>query len=258
MPEPQAVAPATTSAEAPVPQSAVLTEAAPSQETALTREEVAALLATAKTEVTAELRRELENAYKAARRGEAKGDQAQKAIAKVEARLETVATRGMDETEARLWRAQRAEERAAEASSTVSNAQEYERVAAEFQQRSASYLASEGIKSDDPVLTAAFSKFTSESKSYADWDTGLVRAVAEVHKARAKALADEQKGLSDKVREEERAKLRNEQRTSEGAVDKGAPASNGQKKAVWDMSEEEFKTYDAQRDQERKLRTRRR
>ncbi len=88
MPEPQAVAPATTSAEAPVPQSAVLTEAAPSQETALTREEVAALLATAKTEVTAELRRELENAYKAARRGEAKGDQAQKAIAKVEARLE--------------------------------------------------------------------------------------------------------------------------------------------------------------------------
>ena len=33
---------------------------------------------------------------------------------------------------------------------------------------------------------------------------------------------------------------------------------HGQQQLVWDMREEEFKSYDAQRDQERKLRTRRR
>jgi len=233
----------------------VLTEATPPNETALTREEVAALIAASETKVSADIRRELENAYKAARRGEAKGDTATKQVAKLEARLEEVATRGMDESEARLWKAQRAEERAAEVTSTVSQEQEYARAASDFQQRSASYLASEGIKADDPLLTTAFSKYASEAKTYDDWDKALMRSVADVHKAKVSKLTEDQKTLADRTREEERAKLRNEQRTSDGRVDKGQPSSVANKN-VWDMSPEEFKDYDAQRDQERKLRQR--
>jgi len=252
LPEPTEVAPATEAELQPAP----LTEATPPIETALTRAEVAELISKASEEVQAKLKTDLDAAYKAARRSEAKGDTANAKLAKMESRLEEVATRGMDEGEARLWKAQRAEERAQEATTTVSQQQEYEKAASEFQQRSSAYLNSEGITSDDPVLTAAFAKFSAEARTYDDWDKALMRSVAEVHKDRSKKAAEQAKTAADKAREEERARQRNEQRRDEGPIDRGTPASTGIKKAVWDMTDDEFKQMDAQKEQERKLRAR--
>jgi len=252
LPEPEVVAPAT---EAAVP-AAPLTEATPPTETALTRAEIAELVSTAKAEVLAEMKKDLENAYKAARRGEAKGDTANAKVAKLETHYEQLATRGMDESEARLWKAQRAEERAVEATTTVSQQQEFEKAAADFQQRSSSYLNSEGISADDPVLTASFAKYSADARTYDDWDKALMRSVADVHKNKAKQAAESAKTVADKAREEERAKLRNEQRRDEGPIDRGSPASPAPKKGTWDMTDEEFKAYDAQKDAERKLRQR--
>jgi hypothetical protein len=253
LPEPQEEAVIATEVAVPA---APLIEATPPTETALTRTEIAQLVSTAKAEVLAEMKKDIDSAYKAARRSEAKGDTANAKITKMEARLEEVATRGMDEGEARLWKAQRAEERAAEASNTVSQQQEYEKAAADFQQRSTSYLNSEGISADDPVLTAAFAKYTAEARTYDDWDKALMRSVAEVHKVKAKQAMEQVKTAADKAREEERARQRNEQRKDEGPIDRGSPASPAPKKNVWDMTDEEFKAYDSQKDAERKLRQR--
>ncbi len=246
MPEQEGVVPAT----APEGTPPALTEAEAPIETALTRTEVASLIATAQQEVSARLSKDLDAAYKAARRSESKGDVANAKIAKLEAQLELVATRGMDEGEARLWKAERAAERATEVTTQVSQQQEYEQAQAAFQQRSAAYLAGEGIKHDDPRLTAAFSKYAAESKTYHDWDSALARAVADVHKSEAKRVQDEAKGQVEKAREEERAKLRNEQRAGDGKLDKGQPASTS--KVDWaTMSDEEFKAADAERTAER-------
>lgn len=247
--------------EVPVPDTApestppALPEDAAPTETALTRTEVTALIAAAQQEVQSKLKSDLEAAYKAARRSESKGDTANAKIAKLEATLEAVATRGMDESEVRLWKAERAAERASEATNQVSQQQEYEQAQAAFQQKSAAYLASEGIKPNDERLTTAFSKYAQEAKTYADWDNALIRAVAEVHKAEAKRVADEAKSAVDKAREEERVKLRNEQRASEGKLDKGQPASTS-KVDFATMSDEEFKAYDAQLTEQRLRRQR--
>ena len=253
MPEPQEEVAVATEVAVPA---APLIEATPPTETALTRAEIAELISKASEEVQAKLKTDLDAAYKAARRSEAKGDTANAKLAKMEARLEEVATRGMDEGEARLWKAQRAEERAQEATTTVSQQQEYEKAAADFQQRSTAYLSSEGISADDPRLTGAFAKFSAEARTYDDWDKALMRSVAEVHKDNAKKAVEQAKVAADKAREEERARQRNEQRKDEGPIDRGSPASPAPKKNVWDMSDEEFKAYDSQKDAERKLRQR--
>ena len=251
MPEQEVPVPAT----APESTPPALTEAEAPIETALTRTEVASLIAAAKQEVQDKIKQDLDAAYKAARRSESKGDTANAKLAKLEAALEAVATRGMDESEARLWKAERAAERASEATHQVSQQQEYEQAQVAFQQKSAAYLASEGIKPNDERLTTAFSKYAAEAKTYADWDSALARAVADVHKAEARRVSEEAKGAVDKAREEERAKLRNEQRASEGKLDKGQPASTS--KVDWNaLSDEEFKALDAERTAERLRRQR--
>lgn len=250
---------------APVDQPSAQPTAETPKDTALTREEVTQLIATARTELRSELlaetKRELDAAYKTARRSESKGDTAHQKIATLESRLEELSIRGMDESEARAWKAERALERANEAQKSIAQQQEYEQQANAFQQRSASYLASEGIKPDDPRLTAAFSRLAADAKTYDDWDKALISAVAAVHKdnaskaaAEREKLANESKTAVERAREEERAKLRNEQRTVDGPVDKGLPASTPAPKKTWEMTDEEFKTYDAARDAERRAR----
>lgn len=257
MPDPEEVVAPTAPADQPTAQPAT----AQPTETALTREEVASLIASSRAEVSAEIKRDLDAAYKAARRSESKGDVANSKLAKLETRLEELATRGMDEGQAKLWKAERALERATETAITVNQQQDYERAAAEFQQRSATYLAEEGIKADDPRLMTAFAKFSANAQSTADWDKALYGAVAVVHRDNAKKMADETAKVSaesktavEKAREEERAKLRNEQRTVEGPVDRGQPSSAPQAKKIGEMSDEEFKAYDAIKDSERRRR----
>lgn len=252
MPEPEVPVPAT----APEGTPSALPEGEAPIETALTRTEVASLIAVAKQEVQAQLKADLDAAYKTARRSESKGDTANAKIAKLEAQLELVATRGMDESEARLWKAERAAERASEATHQVSQQQEYEAAQVAFQQKSAAYLASEGIKPDDKRLTEAFAKYAADAKTYHDWDSALARAVADWHKVEAKRVADEAKGAVEKAREEERVKLRNEQRSSSGKLDTGSPASTTGKVDFTSMSDEEFKAYDAQLTEQRLRRQR--
>lgn len=250
--EPKEVVPATEVAQPATP----LTEATPPTETALTRAEVAELISKANEEVSTRLKADLDAAYKAARRSEAKGDTANAKLAKMEARLEEVATRGMDEGEARLWKAQRAEERAQEASSTVTTQRDNERAFADWNVRAQEYLRTEGITAEDPVLIASFNKNVEGARTYDDYDRAMSRAVADVHKDRAKKATDNVKVVADKAREEERARLRNEQRRGEGPVDRGSPASPASKPDWKTMTDEEFKVYDAQRDADRKARQR--
>ena len=79
--------------------------------------------------------------------------------------------------------------------------------------------------------------------------------MAEVHKGERTTSAADQKVREDKIREEERAKLRNEQRSTAGPIDKGQPSSTSSK-PIRDMSDEEFKEYEHQKDADR-LRRRR-
>ena len=246
MPEPEVAAVVTAPADQPEAQP----DPASPKETALTREEVQALISSVKEELFVRTKQDLDAAYKTARRSESKGDTATKRVEKLEAQLEALAVRGMDENETRAWKAERALERATESSQTVSQQQEYEKAAAEFQQRSSSFLNGEGIKPDDARLTAAFSKYAANARSYDDWDKALLMAVAEVHKDERTTSAAEQKTREGKIREEERAKLRNEQRSTDGPIDKGQPGSTSTK-PIRDMSDDEFKDYERQKDAER-------
>ena len=74
--------------------------------------------------------------------------------------------------------------------------------------------------------------------------------MAEVHKDERTKLTTDTKAREDKIREEERAKLRNENRSSDGPIDKGQPSSTSTK-PVKDMNDEEFKEYERQKDAER-------
>ena len=239
MPEPEVVSTETAPGGTPP----ALTVETPPTETALTRTEIAELIAAETKKTRSELKADFERAYKAAQRVEAKADAANAKLMKQDAINEALATRGMDEGEARLWKAERAVERATETSVTVTQQQEYEAAARNFQDRSASFLNSEGIRSDDPRLTSAFSRYASEAKTYDDWDKALLHAVADVHRDASKQATAEAKTLADKAREDERTKLRNEQRASDGLLDKGTPAST----AKFDSrtaTAEEFKAYD--------------
>lgn len=253
MPEPEETPGSTATADQPEAQ----TPAVDTPETAppFTRQDAEALINSVKEELLANTKKELDAAYKTARRSESKGDAANTRLAKLESRLEDLATRGMEEHEARAWRAERALERAQEQTTTVSAEQEREQAVRSFQERSTTYLSEEGIKPDDPRLTAAFAKYSAEAKTYDDWDKALVRAVADIHKDERNKTAAEVKAQIDKAREEERAKLRNEQRASDGPVDKGQPSSN--KKIDWlNLSDEEFKRLEAEKDAERQRRIR--
>lgn len=220
MPEPEVVV---TAPAVEVVTTPALTGDNPPQETALTRTEVAQLIAAATAENQAKI---LDAAQKIARRSENKSDTAIARLAKVEAALEVAATRGMDEGEARLWKAERAVERASETSATVTQQQEYEAAQRSFEKMSGDVLNAEKIDAKDPHLVAAFNQYISvRGNSPDNWEKGLFYAVAEVHKNSAIKASNDSKALVDKAREDERAKLRNEQRANDGAVDKGTPAS---------------------------------
>lgn len=254
MPEPEEAPALTPPADQPEAQPAE----APTTETAapFTRQDAEALIASVKDELKQGLKADLDSAYKAARRSESKGDTATAKIAKLETRLEDLATRGMDEHEARAWKAERALERAQETTSTVNTEQEREQAVRSFQERSSTYLSAEGIKSDDPRLTAAFAKYSAEAKSYDDWDKALLKAVVDIHKDEKTKTASEVKAQIEKAREEERARQRNEQRQSDGPVDKGQPSSTNKKIDWLTISDEEFARLEREKDAERMRRSR--
>lgn len=186
-----------------------------------------------------QVRKDVEAAYKAARRAEAKAETVPKRleekISRLEAALELLITKDMDEPSKKVFVAERALERERESRIVPDPEIERQRADLEFQGYAASVLAEEGIKADD--ITVAFNKYAAPAKSPADWKVALGHAIADYHKAEAKRAKDESADRERKAREEERTKLRNEQRKEEGPVDRGAPASSGLKD--WSKATEE-------------------
>lgn len=212
------------------------------QETSLTRDEVKALIQETWAEREVEIKKELDTAYKTLRRGEAKSDVSLKRIDKLEGELLEVSLRGLEPQQVEIERLKRQVQRdtdnraAPDANAEVSA----------FNVWSKSFLEEEGIASNDPVLAESFQKYGEGWQTQADLRVALTRSIARVHAERAKTARADSATAVVKAREEERAKLRNETRQSEGKVDKGNPASNSSK-SILQMSDTEWKAFQATR-----------
>jgi len=244
VPEPQE----TVEPQTAQPEAEAQSEQIEPQETAtpLTLEAVKALIDETMTERETNIRRELDQAYKTLRRGEAKSDVSHKRIDKLEQELFDISTRGLEPAQVEMATLKRQLQRDAE-SRTVS--QDPSAEVSAFQSWSSPYLEEEGIKAEDPVLVAAFQKHASGWQNAADLRIAMTRAVADVHKEQVKKARSEAGDREKKAREEERAKLRNENRQAEGKIDKGAAAgkSAGTPKNWLAASQEEWDALQAQR-----------
>ena len=223
--EPQTAEPAQSEAETP-------------QETSLTRDQVKALIDETWASRETEIRKELESAYKTLRRGEAKSDTSLKRIDKLEGELLEVALRGLEPQQQEVERLKRQVQRDAESRTAPdANAE-----VAAFNGWSRSFLEEEGIPSNDPTLAEAFQKYGEGWQTQADLKVALTRAVAKVRTEQAKKANSDSAAEVKKAREEERAKLRNENRQAEGKVDRGNPASAAPKNFLT-MSQEEWTAF---------------
>lgn len=164
--------------------------------------------------------------------------------------LDAVATRGMDENEIRSWKLQRDNERLRESSTERDQSANRQQQEAEFQTYSATVLGEEGIDSKDSVFTEAWSKYSSQAKDPSDWKAALHRAISEVRKAAAKTADEKVKSVEAQAREDERNKIKNENRTRSGPTDQGVAASVT-RKAYLDMSDDEFEADSVKKKAER-------
>jgi len=213
------------------------TETPQETSTPLTKEDLAAF----RQEIEArevEIRKELESAYKTLRRGEAKSDTAHKEIASLKQELFEISLRGLEPQQQEIERLKRSSQDAQSRSAIDPNAEQ-----AAFANYATSVLAEEGIDGKDSVLTEWFGKYGEGWQNQADLKVALTRAIAKVHSERAKQARAESVEKEKKAREEERAKLRNENRQQEGKVDKGTPASTNTPKNFLQMSDQEFEAF---------------
>lgn len=201
-----------------------------------------------------EIEKRLKPAYDAARRAEAKAERApsqvMSQIEPMRAALDEILTRDLNDDQKARYRA----ERALADSQRTDPAQAAEREQEVFRQEASSVLAEEGVNADDPVFVEAYQRYGQNAKNPAQWRLVLGRAIAEVHKTKAKQAEGTYAEREKKAREDERTKLRNEQRETEGVVDRGAGASSGAKKDWLSMSPEEFAKFDAAKEAERSAR----
>lgn len=229
MAEPEGQAPAPTDAQEAPPSEEAKVEETP---TYITLEDAKALLDQTWAERETNIRKDLEAAYKTLRRGEAKSDQAQKRIDKLEAELLEVSLRGLEPAQVEVEKLRRQVQRDADSRSAPPDP---DAEVAAFKGWSSSYLEEEQIGPDDPVLKASFQRYADGWQGAADLRVALTRAVADVRKEQAKAARSEAAEREKKAREDERAKLRNEKRAEDGKVDKGAaaPASASPVRKNW-------------------------
>ncbi len=196
----------------------------------------------------------LKPAYDTARRAEAKAERApQQVMSQIEpmrAALDEILTRDLNDDQKARYKA----ERALADSQRTDPAQAAEREQEVFRSEAVSVLAEEGVSADDPTFVEAYQRYGQNAKTPAQWRLTLGRAIAEVHKAKAKQSEGTFAEREKKAREDERTKIRNEQRETEGIVDRGAGASSGAKKDWLAMSPEEFAKFDAAKEAERSAR----
>jgi hypothetical protein len=173
-------------------------------------------------------------------------------IERLSAQMEAIATRGMDDNEARTWKAERALERANEAQTEISQQQTNEAAWNDFRTRGAELLEEQGIARDDVRLTTAFQKYAKNAESTKDWDIALTRAIADVHRDERRKAAEENKTVAEKTREEERNKVKNEKRQTEGKTDTGSPASGAPKD--WNAASDAEVLAEGKRNKDRHIR----
>lgn len=177
--------------------------------------------------VIPEIKKELKAAYDAARRAEAKSDvipqKFSARIERLESLLEDAVTRGMEENEARAWKATRALEREKE----DKEPQSPEVLWQSFQMEAGDILADEGLKAED--INEFWNERVKAARNPSQWRDALLRSIADFRKAEVRKAREEGKTLADKAREEERKKAINEQRKEDGPIDRGQPASSGPK-----------------------------
>ena len=201
-----------------------------------------------------EVRKELKAAYDAARRAEAKAERApekfRESIRPIEEAVEALLTKDMTDDARAAFTAKR--DLVRERQTQQDPDAVYQKEVASFQQEVSSVLEEEGIKSDDPILVAAYQKYLAGAQTPAQWRTALGRSVAAVHKDRATKSEVGSAEREKKAREDERTKVLNERRGDSGPIDRGQPASSGTKKDWANISAEQFKRADAGKDAERK------
>ena len=211
----------------------------------LTRDDVKALIDETWADREQTIRGELSSAYKTLRRGEAKSDVAQKRIDRLEQELFEVSVRGMEPDRIELERLKRQSQRDAE---TRAAPLDPSTEVASFQGWSASVLEEEQIDPKDPILKSAFERYADGWQNAADLRVALTRAVATVLREREKTARAQSGDREKKAREEERAKLRNETRQSEGKVDRSAPETTARAgKSVLHMNPQEWEAFKATR-----------
>ncbi len=195
-----------------------------------------------------EIEKRLKPAYDAARRAEAKAERApQQVLSQIQPMreaLDELLTQNLNDDQKARFKA----ERALANSQRTDPAQEAEREQEVFRQEASSVLAEEGVSAEDPVFAEAYQRYGQNAKTPAQWRLVLGRAIAEVHKTKAKQAEGTYAEREKKAREDERSKFRNEQRETEGIVDRGAGASSGAKTDWVNMPAEEFATREAAKD----------
>lgn len=244
MPEPQETVEPQTAPTPEAPVEEAQSEQTETQETAtpLTREDAKALIEEVWAERQTEIRKEIDQAYKTLRRGEAKSDVSIKRIEKLETELFDISLRGLDPQAVEIEKLKRQAQRADPVSDPNSEA-------SAFQGWATPYLEGEAINSEDPVLKASFQKYAEGWTNAADLRVALTRAVADVHKDAAKKAKSESADREKKAREDERAKLRNEKRQEDGKIDKGTVAgkASGPAKSALYLSQEEWEALKIQK-----------
>lgn len=167
-------------------------------------------------------------------------------IERLASQLDAVATRGMDENEARTWKLQQELEKERESRTTTDSNTIRLQQEEEFRVFSSTMLAEEQLDPNNPTLKAAFDRFAATAKDPSDWKVALTRAIAEVRKDEAKTAAQKTKEAVDKAREDERKKLLNKSREASGPLDTGNQGAIS-KKPVDQMDDAEFAAYWEQR-----------
>ena len=227
---------------APLEQQAEAQSEAETQDTSLTRDQVAALIDEKVAARAVELEKQIDSAYKTLRRGEAKGDMSLKELQKIRVEIDELTLRGLEPEKVELVKLQRQVQRDADSRTAPdANAE-----AAAFNVWSAPFLEEEGIASNDPILAEAFKKYGEGWQTQADLKVALTRSVAKVRTEQAKKASADSADQVKKAREEERAKVRNDNRQTEGKVDRGTPTSTSRKDFLT-MSNEEWAAFNASR-----------
>lgn len=182
------------------------------------------------------LLRELEAVRQDARRAQGSSDKNSKRIeTQFERRfaaLESLLLGGMTEEQQRFYKAESENARLKAERELVDVEQRTQEEREEFGRWSARVLTDEKIDKDDPVFSAAWTKYAAEAKNPAEWRDALWRSVTTYRRSEADKRVEEERKRAQEVIDQERKKVTNTRRESAAPIDTAAgsgPASDSEK-----------------------------